>query len=487
MIGRFLIGVDIGHTVAKAAVVDVDGRVLGLATEPAPVDSPAPRWRERNMHQLAHAAARSMASAVSAAGIDPAAVAGIGIAGHGDGLYPVDARHQPIRPAILATDTRAGRYARDAPHADELLRLTGQPSVPYAAPALLRWLRDHEPAAFSRIDALLNCKDWIRLALTGEVATDPTDAAAAFTDLASGARSGRALELAGLPELADALPVIIDSATVAGILTPAGAAATGLRPGTPVVTGAHDVHAAALGVGALDPDRVSVILGTFNINQVVRTVAVFDAAWQVRPTLHPGAYLVMSTSPAGATAADWMREVTGGREVAGAVAAALSRSPRPDDPLFLPFVHGSSLEPDPGGALVGVRSWHGRDDLLRAALEGVVFTHRRHLELLARSGPLTSTPVRLAGGGTRSPAWTQLLADATGLTVEVAAAPEAGALGAAMLAGIGVEVFVDHDAAVAACVRVVRRQHPRDDATELLNLRYRRWLDTVAALQNVPG
>ena len=487
--GPFLIGLDAGHSVTKAAVIDSGGRLLGLATESAPVDAPAPRRRERDMHRVAESATRSMAAALSASGIDPALVVGIGIAGHGDGLYPVDGRQQPVRPAILATDTRAHVYAKDAAaaaDADELLRLTGQPSVPYAAPALLRWLRDHEPEEFNRIAVPLNCKDWIRLTLTGVVATDPTDAAAAFTDLVTGARSERALTLTGLTELTGRLPVIIDSTAVAGVLIDRAAAATGLGPGTPVVTGAHDVHAAALGVGALTPDRVSVVLGTFNINQVVRTVPHLDTAWQVRPTLRPGAFLLMSTSPAGATAADWVREVTGGRDVAGAVASALSRSARPDDPLFLPFVHGSSLDPDPGGALAGARSWHGPDDLLRAALEGVVFTHRWHLELLAGSGTMTTAPVRLAGGGTRSPAWTQLLADATGLSVEVAEAPEAGALGAAMLAGIGTGVFADPDAAIAACVRVVRRQHPNDEVTELLDARYQRWLDTVSALQGVP-
>lgn len=485
MTGPFLIGLDAGHTVTKVAVVDAAGHLVGLAQAPIPVESPAPRWRERDMVQVTRSATGSIAAAVRASGIDPAQVAGIGVAGHGDGLYPVDARHQPVRPAILATDTRAFAYARNAPHADELLRVTGQPPVPYAAPALLRWLRDHEPGALERIFALLNCKDWIRLALTGVVATDPTDAAAAFTDLATGARSALALELAGLTELAGRLPVIIDSAAVAGRITTRAATATGLRPGTPVVAGAHDVHAAALGIGAITPDRVSVVLGTFNINQVVRTAPILDAGWQVRPTLRPGAFLLMSTSPAGATAADWMRSVTGDRTVA-AITSALSRAPRPDDPLFLPFVHGSSLEPDPGGALVGARSWHGPDDLLRAALEGVVFTHRWHLEVLAGSGPLDSTPVRLAGGGTGSPAWTQLLADATGLAVEVTEAPEAGALGAAMLAGVGTAVFADPDAAVAACVRVIRRQEPRAEVTEVLDARYRRWVDTIRALQSVP-
>lgn len=115
-----------------------------------------------------------------------------------------------------------------------------------------------------------------------------------------------------------------------------------------------------------------------------------------------------------------------------------------------------------------------------------MFTHRWHLEVLAGSGPLDSTPVRLAGGGTGSPAWTQLLADATGLAVEVTEAPEAGALGAAMLAGVGTAVFADPDAAVAACVRVIRRQEPRAEVTEVLDARYRRWVDTIRALQSVP-
>ncbi len=495
MTGRYLLGVDAGHTVIKAAVFDDAGTEIGRGARPTATFSRHPRWQEREMDVVWASAAGAISDAIVDAGIDGSQVRCVGIGAHGDGLYLVDAQLRPVRAAILATDTRAAAYCErwnTGEIADRLMAITGQVPAPYTPPATLSWLRDNEPESFGRAAHMLFCKDWLRLQLTGQVATDPTEAAAGLSDVRARAWSPEAIELCGLTEAAHLLPPILPSAAIAGRVTDIASTATGLPVGTPVVTGSHDVHAAALGIGALSPGSVSAIMGTFNINQMVSLQAPPSPLWQARGSLTDDRFLLMSTSPAGSTAVDWVRQLTvqADNDVAQAVSSALALRDgvmmKDDDPLFLPFVYGTMLTPAIRGAFAGLGSWHGPTDLLRAGLEGVVFTHRFHLDALRQAGSIESRPVRLAGGGSRSREWTQLFSDATGLSVEVTDAIESGARGAAMLAGVGVGVFTDVDQAAEACVTVVRTQHPRLERKPLLDTRYHRWNATVAALQTVP-
>jgi L-xylulokinase len=490
--GGYLVGVDAGHTVIKAAVFDERGALIGSGARPTATFSRHPRWQERDMDAVWTSASGAIGDALVDAGIDGSQVVSVGIGAHGDGLYLVDADLRPVRAAILATDSRAASYCdrwNTGEVAERLMAITGQVPAPYTPSATLSWLRDHEPDSFADAAHMLFCKDWLRLQLTGEVATDPTEASAGLCDVRARQWSPEAIELCGLTDAAHLLPPILPSGAVAGQVTDRAAELTGLRPGTPVITGSHDVHAAALGIGALTLGSVSAIMGTFNINQLVGPDALPSWQWQARASLTDGRFLLMSTSPAGATAVDWVRQVTAqpsgivGEAVSEALADRGGASVASDDPYFLPFVYGTMLNPAIRGAFTGLGSWHGPADMLRAGLEGVVFTHRYHLEALRGAGPIDTRPVRLAGGGARSAAWTQLFADATGLSVEVTDAVEAGARGAAMLAGVGAGVFGDVDQAARACVTVVRTQHPRPERKPLLDMRYRTWSRTSAALQ----
>ena len=491
---QYLLGLDAGHTVIKAAVFDQVGTEIGRGSRATATFSLHPHWQERDMGVVWASAAGAILDALATAGIDGSEVAAVGIGAHGDGLYLVDAELRPVRAAILATDTRAASYCarwNTGEVADALLGITGQVPAAYAPPATLSWLRDNEPDTFGRAAHMLFCKDWLRLQLTGQVATDPTEAGAGLSDVRARSWSPEALRLCGLSEAAHLLPPILPSGAVAGHVTETAARATGLRPGTPVVTGSHDVHVAALGIGALTVGSVSAIMGTFNINQLVTTEAPPSWQWQARGSLTDDRFMLMSTSPAGATAVDWVRHASAdtadtiGESVALALADRNGSAVAADDPYFLPFVYGTMLNPAIGGSFTGLGSWHGATDLLRAALEGVVFTHRYHLEALTGAGPIDVRPVRLAGGGTRSAGWTQLFADATGLSVEVTDAVESGARGAAMLAGVGVGVYRNVDEAAQACVTVTRSHHPRTYRKPLLDSRYDHWTRTARALQTV--
>jgi L-xylulokinase len=480
----YLLGVDAGQTVTKAVLFDASGRAVAAARADTRVSSPHPRWQERDMEEAWRQTASAIAACLSAAGVDGRAVAAVGICGHNDGMYAVDGDGEPVRAAILATDSRAHEYVtryRTTGIADRALSLTGQSPFAGSPAALYAWLRDHEPAVLHQARWLLFCKDWLRLRLTGVAATDPTEASASFTAVADHEYSSAALALYELEFCADKLPPIIRSDQVAGRVTERAAAQTGLVAGTPVVAGAHDVDAAALGMGAATPGAVSVVMGTFSINQVVAVDYRLDHRWQARNFLSPGAWLHMSTSPSSASNLDWAVRLLGpydadGRPDFAAAVAAGAAAPSADAPLFLPFLYGSPHGDTIGASFSGVRGWHAREHLLRAVLDGVVFNHRTHLDALREAFPFTGA-ARLGGGGARSTRWSQLLADSTGLAIEVVDTDEAGARGAAVLAGIGLGWYGSPAEAQAATVRVVRRHDPAPDPA--LEERYRRYLALV--------
>ncbi|KPI03563.1 L-xylulokinase [Actinobacteria bacterium OK074] len=246
MARELVLGIDAGHTVTKAVLFDATGRPVARGHGTLPLTTPHPHWVERtpiDTDAVWRTAHRAVAACLAEAGPDAGrSVAAVGLAGHGDGLYAVDAAGRPVRPAIVAMDTRAEPVLeqwRGTPLWSRALELSG--TVPFAgSPAtLLTWLARHEPDVLRRTRWLLSCKDWLRLGLTGAVATDPTDAGASFTDMRRGGYTPELLDLYGLGALAGLLPPVLPCAAVSGTVTPEAAALTGLAPGTPVVTGAR--------------------------------------------------------------------------------------------------------------------------------------------------------------------------------------------------------------------------------------------------------
>lgn len=488
----YLLGVDAGQTFTKAVLFTIDGQEIAAASTSIPTTSARPNWQERDLDLTWERTALAIGQCLRSAQIGPSEILGVGLSGHGDGLYLVDAAGTPVRPAILATDTRAFAEAKrlgEGPAGEKALAVTGQVPAPYSPSALLAWLQRNEPETLDQARWLLHCKDWLRLRLTGQVATDPTEASHSFTASGTQNWSDEVLSLYGLEGFRHLLPPIIPSSAVAGTITETAADQTGLAAGTPVVTGAHDVDAAALGIGAGTPGAMSIIMGTFSINQIVSTQPVSDPRWQARSFVTPGQYLHMSTSPSSASNFEWATKVFG--DGGAPDYAALVRSARLEDPevfedspLFLPYLYGAPYGAgDPGGTFSGIRGSHGRDDLYRAVLEGIVFNHRWHVEALKERFQIEGA-VRLCGGGAKNPAWSQLMANALQLTIEVTDAEEAGARGAALMAGIGVGVYKGVEDAAARAVRITRTHRPDPAWRALLDNRYGSFLHLMSAARN---
>lgn len=448
----FLLGLDVGSTVVKAVLFDLRGREIAADEATVPVDRPYPGWVERDADATWRAAATVLRRTVRG---QAARIAAVGVTGCGNGAVLLDRSGRPIRAGILSSDTRAAGFLKPA---DEH---RGQQAYAGQLPVLLAWLRDHEPAVARRLASAVFWKDFVRARLTGIVCSDFTDAGAAGL-LDFPARRLRRRR-AGLPPLRESL-------ASAGSVTAAASASTGLQTGTPVFTGCIDCEAAALGSGVHAPGEVSVVAGTWSINQAyVSRPPRPGRHFLVNQSVEPGRWLVLEGSPSSAANFDWARRVLGGDLDAERAVSAAVRAPR-TGLLFLPQV------PTGHGVFVGLDSGHERGGLLRAVMEGIVFAHRAHLDQL-RASVGRVRRVTLAGGAARNPIWCQLFADGLGCPVDIPRGGQPGALGAALCAGVGAGLWPSVSDAQRALVSRKKSYLPDPDRRAELAadyVRYRR-------------
>lgn len=464
---RYLLGLDVGNTVIKAVLFDLDGRAVAASAVHGRSVTPAPGHVERDLDELWRDASDAIGRCIADAGVDPRHIAAAGCSGHGNGLYLLGGDDRPLI-GIQSLDTRAAGLAEElaAERGDALHATCLQRPWPSQTPVLLAWLRRHRPATVDRAATLLMCKDYLTFRLTGRKVGDVSDlSGAGLLRLPECRYDGELLARYGLDGLDHLLPPLLDPVDVAGRVTAAAATETGLAEGMPVIAGLFDVVASALGSGVVAPGAVSVIVGTWSINQFVSCEPVVDPSLFMVAGFGRGRFLNMDNSATSASHLEWyVRELVerGGHHddpfgwcqerVAGV-------EPRLDDPYFHPFLYGSGLSPHARAGFYGLAGWHGEGHLLRALMEGVVFEHRRHVEVLRAAGAAFDE-VTMSGGGARSALWPQMLADGLGVTIAVAEAEETGALGAALGAGVGVGVFDSYESAVARMTRVCRRFEP---------------------------
>lgn len=463
----YLLGLDAGNTVIKAVLFDLEGRQVAMSALDGQSFSPEPGHVERGLAELWQNAQEVIRSCLAKAAVDPAAIAAVGCAGHGNGLYLLDRAGDPLL-GIQSLDTRAALHAQalDDRSGARLHALTLQKPWPSQTPTLLSWIRTHRPEVYAATGTVMLCKDFITFRLTGERVSEISDmSGCGLLRLPEGRYDPEVLALYGL-EGADALlPRLIAPADVAGTVTASAAAATGLKEGTPVVGGYFDVIASALGSGVIRPGEASIIAGTWSVNQVFSDAPVVDPSLFMVSGFAPERFVTIESSATSAANLEWyVRELVerGGHhdDPFGYCNEVVRRvTPAADDPLFHPFLYGSGEGAEFRAGFHGLAGWHGEGHLLRALFEGVVFEHRRHIDTLVSSGVSFEAAV-LSGGGSRSPVWPQMFADCLGVPIRVAEAQETGALGAAIGAGIGAGCFASYEKAVAAMTRTARHYWP---------------------------
>jgi L-xylulokinase len=340
----------------------------------------------------------------------------------------------------------------------------------------------------------LSCKDYLTMRLTGIAGTDFTEASESFTDKDSQDYDDRILGLYGLQSIARLRAPISAPDEVVGTVTPAAGSITGLPSGVAVVAGVHDVDASAMGSGAIRSGQLVMVAGSYSINEVFVDRPVIDDRWFARSAPVAGRWLNMAISPTSTSTLEWFLGAYGlqpdendrreGRTVYDLVRRSYE-AVRGDRfaPLFVPHVYGSPTDFRSDGAFVDLRARHGRDHLVHAVLEGIVFTHRHHVEALRSR--LDVSEIRLTGGAARASYWAQLFADALGSPVQSVQTPETGALGAALCALSGAGVFAGLDEAVASLEVDLVRHDPDALRVEIVGERYERFEEFNRALDSV--
>lgn len=432
------LGLDLGTGSIKVLLLDEEGRVRGEASRAYPVRSLYPGWAESDPQDWWKAAGEAVRKAVP----DPARVQAIGLSGQMHGVVLCLEDGTLLRPAILWADGRSEaelELYRRLP-AEFRRRLANPPAVGMAGPSLL-WLRSHEPEAYYRARWALQPKDWLRLRLTGEAKTEPSDASATLMyDLEADSWFHALLEELSLRQ--DWLAPIVPSASVAGHLTEEAAAHLGLPAGIPVAAGAADTAAALLGSG-LAPGEVQLTVGSGAQIAVVLEEARIDPTLRTHlyRAAQPGRWYAMAAMQNAGIALEWVLSVLG-LDWASAYAEARRVPPGCEGLTFLPYLTGERtphLDPQARGVWAGLGLGHTRSHLVRSALEGLAFALREGWEALGHAIP-TAGALRIAGGGTLEPFWRQMLSDVLGRPLWASSVAAASARGAALLSAMALGI-----------------------------------------------
>jgi len=362
----------------------------------------------------------------------------------------LDEGDRVIRPALLWSDQRTSSQCRTITEkvgAQRLIEITGNPAITgFQAPKIL-WLRENEPAAYARLRHILLPKDYVRLRLTGEYATDASDASGTLLlDLRRRAWSSEILDALDIRR--DWLPQVHEGTDVTGAIMPGAAATTGLQAGLPVAAGGGDNAAAAVGNGIVREGLISSSIGTSGVVFADSETARIDPQGRLHAFCHavPGRYHLMGVTLSAGGSLRWWREITGGDlDFDGMASLAAQAPPGAEGLLFLPYLAGERtphLDPHARGAFVGLTLRHSIAHMTRAVMEGVTYRLCDGLDLMVGLG-VPVNEVRATGGGARSPLWRQLQADVFGLPVHRTLVEEGPAFGAALLAGVAVGIYKD--------------------------------------------
>jgi len=462
----YLLGLDIGTGGTRAVVIDECGKVVAsAAAEHPPFTSPEIGWAEQDPDDWWNATRSAVSSVLALVPADE--IAAIGLSGQMHGAVVLDADDRPIRPAIMWCDQRTSEQCSEIGETvgrERLIDLVANPAVTgFTLPKLL-WLRQTEPQSWEKVRSVLLPKDYIRLKLSGERASDVTDSSGTLLfDVGKRRWSDEMRTEFGLDR--GLFPKVFESIEVTGTVSAKGAVATGLNEGTRIVAGAGDNAAGAVGLGIVRPGMLSATIGTSGVAFLVTDGPQVDPNGRIHTLCHavPGRWHNTGVTQAAGLSLRWYRDNFGkGRSFDELVELADSIPSGADGLLWLPYLMGERtphLDPHARAALVGLTASHTEGHVVRALLEGVAFSLRDSIEIFAELGTEVRS-VRLGGGGARSPLWQKIQADVYRRPVETATTDEGAAFGAAILAGVGAGLWSSVDEACESAVSIADRIEP---------------------------
>jgi xylulokinase len=475
----YMMGIDVGTTGTRAVVVRPDGHVVGAATgDHQPMRMLKPGWAEQDPTDWWQATIVAVRAALANAGLTGTDIAAIGLSGQMHGVVLLDQTYAVIRPALIWCDQRSQAqcdWITAQVGSERLIQLVSNPALTgFSAPKLL-WVRDNEPENYERAAHFLLPKDFVRFRLTGEFATEVSDASGTLLFDVTNRRWSS--EMLGALEVdSKLLPRAYESPEITGQITRETAVVTGLRAGTPVVGGGGDQASSAVGNGIVLPGLTSATLGTSGVIFTYTEAPKLDPHGRIHTFCHavPGKWHVMGVTQGAGLSLRWFREHFGQSEAwyAGQtdvdsydliIKEAEKIPPGSEGLLWLPYLMGERtphLDAQARGMWFGLTAAHTRAHLIRSILEGVAFSLRDSLEIFQEL-EIPVKQIRASGGGSRSFLWRQIQADIYGKELVTLRTSEGSAFGAALLAGVGAKIYASVEESAREAIQIRERMTPQ--------------------------
>ena len=467
----YILGIDNGTSGTKTILCDETGAILADVTVEYPCYSPKPSWSEQDAGDWWDAAVKSTRAAIEKAGINGSEIVGIGLSGQMHGLVCLDKGGNILRRAILWNDQRTVKECAEitekAGGLSKLLEMVSNPALTgFTAPKVL-WVRNNEPEIYEKTAMMLLPKDYIRYKLTGEYATEVSDASGTLLlDVKNRCWSKELLEKLDID--ISTLPTVFESAEVSGVVSKEAAEMLGIPAGTPVAGGGGDQAAGAVGNGIVKKGIISAMMGTSGVVFAHSDKVETDPQGRVHTFCHavPGKWHMMSCILAAGGSFQWFKNNLANEEIALAkekgcdpyellTADAAKIAPGCEGLFFLPYLTGERSphnDPFARGCFIGLTPRHNKASMARAVMEGATYAMHDTVEIMRELG-VESTQIRLSGGGARSPMWAQMQADIYGCTTALTSSTAGSAYGAMILGGVGAKVW---DTVPEACDAVIK-------------------------------
>lgn len=486
-----LLGIDIGTGGTRAVLIDADGVVLATETaEHPPFASPHPGWAEQDPNDWWRAAVVAIKKIVTNFPAD--SIAAIGLTGQMHGSVLLDRNDRPLRPALLWCDQRNEKQCDEITRkvgAKKLIELVSNPAITgFTLPKLL-WVRKNEPKIWKQVRSILLPKDYVRFRLSGDKASDVADSSG--TLLFDVRKRIWSMEMIERFEIGvDKLPTVYESHEIIGTVSANVAAETGLLAGTPIVAGAGDNAAGAIGMGITKPGSVSCTIGTSGVVFAVSETPRLDPNGRIHTMCHAirGRWHNTGVTLAAGLSLKWFRQNFGGSKSYEELdKEAQTVPPGSDGAIWLPYLMGERsphLDPHARAGFFGLTASHTTAHLTRAIMEGVAFSLRDSLEIFKENGVHVNN-IRLGGGGARSTLWSQMQADVYGKKTKTLVADEGAAFGAALLAGVGMGIWKTVDEACKKTIRVEEIFTPNRKSVAVLNKQYEKYRKLYPLLRSL--
>ena len=497
---EYLIGVDLGTSGTKTVLFSSSGQPIASKTIEYPLYQPQNGWAEQEPKDWWNAACGSMKAVISESGINPKDIKGIGISGQMHGLVMLDKSGNVLRRSIIWCDQRTAAECDEITAkvgASRLIELTANPALTGFTASKILWVRNHEPEAYEKCAHILLPKDYVRYMLTGEFATEVSDASGMqLLDVPNRCWSDEVLSKLGIDK--SLLAKVYESPEITGKVSAQASELCGVPAGTPVVGGAGDNAAAAVGTGTVQDGIAFTTLGTSGVVFAHTDKLSIDPKGRVHTfcCAVPGSWHVMGVTQAAGLSLKWFRDNFCDAEMVAA--KGMKKDPYylmdkqaenipigAERLLYLPYLMGERtphLDPNCRGAFIGLSAIHTRQHMLRAVMEGVVYSQRDSVEVLRGMGVKINDMLACGGGGT-SPLWRQMLADVYGCPVKTVVSKEGPALGVAILAAVGTGIYKSVQEACKEVIKTNPAQNPIEANSKEYEKFYKMYTELYPALK----